>query len=164
MYAWPCNKVPPSRYCTLDGWFSIYVATLKFSVPWSALTQDGKPCSPTAFWNSSRTAVALLLPLQDRNITFFENPSTPLWIINFHLNLHRTIDVNLIIYNNSLILKKFEKKQLAKIWLVNIVIGDRKNMSSWSVSDIQTRAEGKRLYIRYRSDANVLSSLSNSHI
>jgi hypothetical protein len=26
-------------------------------------------------------------------------------------------------------------------------------MSSWSVSDIQTRAEGESLYIRYRSDA-----------
>jgi hypothetical protein len=30
-------------------------------------------------------------------------------------------------------------------------------MSSRSVSDIQTRAEGESLYIRYRSDANVLS-------
>ena len=34
-------------------------------------------------------------------------------------------------------------------------------MSSRSVSDIQTRAEGERLYIRYRSDANVLSYLKN---
>ena len=28
-------------------------------------------------------------------------------------------------------------------------------MSSRSVSDIQTRAEGESLYIRYRSDANI---------
>jgi hypothetical protein len=33
-------------------------------------------------------------------------------------------------------------------------------MSSRSVSDIQTRAEGESLYIRYRSDAN-LSYLKN---
>ncbi len=33
-------------------------------------------------------------------------------------------------------------------------------MSSRSVSDIQTRAEGE-MYIRYRSDANVLSYLKN---
>ena len=34
-------------------------------------------------------------------------------------------------------------------------------MSSRSVSDIQTRAEDESLYIRYRSDANVLSYLKN---
>jgi hypothetical protein len=34
-------------------------------------------------------------------------------------------------------------------------------MSSRSVSDIQTRAEGESLYIRYKSDANVLSYLKN---
>jgi hypothetical protein len=34
-------------------------------------------------------------------------------------------------------------------------------MSSRSVSDIQTLAKGKSLYIRYRSDANVLSYLKN---
>jgi hypothetical protein len=34
-------------------------------------------------------------------------------------------------------------------------------MSSRSVSDMQTRAEGESLYIRYRSDANVLSYLKN---
>ena len=34
-------------------------------------------------------------------------------------------------------------------------------MSSRSVSDIQTRAGGESLYIRYRSDANVLSYLKN---
>ena len=34
-------------------------------------------------------------------------------------------------------------------------------MSSRSVSDIQTRAAGENLYIRYRSDANVLSYLKN---
>jgi hypothetical protein len=35
------------------------------------------------------------------------------------------------------------------------------NMSGRVVSDIQTRAEGSSLYIRYRSDANVLSYLKN---
>ena len=35
------------------------------------------------------------------------------------------------------------------------------NMSGRVVSDIQTRAEGESLYIRYRSDANVLSYLKN---
>jgi hypothetical protein len=34
-------------------------------------------------------------------------------------------------------------------------------MSSRSVSDIQTRAEGESLYIRYISDANVLSYLKD---
>ena len=34
-------------------------------------------------------------------------------------------------------------------------------MSSRSLSDIQARAEGESLYIRYRSDANVLSYLKN---
>jgi hypothetical protein len=34
-------------------------------------------------------------------------------------------------------------------------------MSSRSVSDIQTQAEGESLYIRYRLDANVLSYLKN---
>jgi hypothetical protein len=34
-------------------------------------------------------------------------------------------------------------------------------MSSRSVTDIQTGAEGESLYIRYRSDANVLSYLKN---
>jgi DNA-dependent RNA polymerase auxiliary subunit epsilon len=34
-------------------------------------------------------------------------------------------------------------------------------MSSQSVSDIQTRAEGESLYIKYRSDANVRSYLKN---
>jgi hypothetical protein len=34
-------------------------------------------------------------------------------------------------------------------------------MSNRSVSDRQTRAEGESLYIRYRSDANVLSYLKN---
>jgi hypothetical protein len=34
-------------------------------------------------------------------------------------------------------------------------------MSSRSVSDIQTRAEGESLYIRYRSAAHVLSYLKN---
>ena len=34
-------------------------------------------------------------------------------------------------------------------------------MNSRSVSDIQTRAEGESLYIRYISDANVLSYLKN---
>ena len=32
-------------------------------------------------------------------------------------------------------------------------------MSSRSVSDIHTRAEGESLYIRYRSDANVIGRI-----
>jgi hypothetical protein len=34
-------------------------------------------------------------------------------------------------------------------------------MSSRSLSDIQTRAEGESSYIRYTSDANVLTCLKN---
>jgi hypothetical protein len=34
-------------------------------------------------------------------------------------------------------------------------------MSCRSVSDIQTRAEGESLYIRYRSDANTMNSIVN---
>jgi hypothetical protein len=34
-------------------------------------------------------------------------------------------------------------------------------MSSRSLSDIQTRAEGESLYIRLRSDANVLTRFKN---
>jgi hypothetical protein len=34
-------------------------------------------------------------------------------------------------------------------------------MSIQSVSDIQTRAEGESLYIRYRSDTHILSYLKN---
>ena len=32
-------------------------------------------------------------------------------------------------------------------------------MSGCAVSDIQARAEGERLYIRYNTDANVVSSM-----
>jgi hypothetical protein len=35
------------------------------------------------------------------------------------------------------------------------------NMSSRVVSDIQTRAEGESLYIRYNTDANVVNDLKN---
>ena len=35
------------------------------------------------------------------------------------------------------------------------------NMSGRVVSDIQTRAEGESLYIRYNTDANVVNSLKN---
>jgi hypothetical protein len=34
-------------------------------------------------------------------------------------------------------------------------------MSGRVVSDIQTRAEGERLYIRYNTDANVVNDLKN---
>jgi hypothetical protein len=36
------------------------------------------------------------------------------------------------------------------------------NMSGRVVSDIQTRAEGESLYIRYNTDANVVNNLKNS--
>jgi hypothetical protein len=35
------------------------------------------------------------------------------------------------------------------------------NMSGCVVSDIQTRAEGKSLYIQYNTDANVVNGLKN---
>ena len=35
------------------------------------------------------------------------------------------------------------------------------NMSGRVVSDIQTRAEGESLYIRYNTDANVVNGLKN---
>ena len=35
------------------------------------------------------------------------------------------------------------------------------NMSGRVVSDIQTRAEGESLYIRYNTDANVVNNLKN---
>jgi hypothetical protein len=35
------------------------------------------------------------------------------------------------------------------------------NMSGRVVSDIQTRAEGESLYIRYNKDANVVNNLKN---
>ena len=35
------------------------------------------------------------------------------------------------------------------------------NMSGRIVSDIQTRAEGESLYIRYNTDANVVNDLKN---
>ena len=35
------------------------------------------------------------------------------------------------------------------------------NMSGRFVSDIQTRAEGESLYIRYNTDANVVNNLKN---
>ena len=35
------------------------------------------------------------------------------------------------------------------------------NMSGRVVSDIQTRAEGESLYIRYNTDANVVNDLKN---
>jgi hypothetical protein len=35
------------------------------------------------------------------------------------------------------------------------------NMSGRVVSDIQTRAEGESLYIRYNADANVVNNLKN---
>ena len=38
------------------------------------------------------------------------------------------------------------------------------NMSGRVVSDIQTRAEGESLYIRYNTDANVVNALKNSLI
>jgi hypothetical protein len=35
------------------------------------------------------------------------------------------------------------------------------NLSGHVVSDIQTRAEGESLYIRYNTDANVVNDLKN---
>ena len=41
-------------------------------------------------------------------------------------------------------------------WVSNVY-----NMSGRVVSDIQTRAEGESLYIRYNTDANVVNNLKN---
>ena len=43
------------------------------------------------------------------------------------------------------------------IWLVCTIY----NMSGRVVSDIQTRAEGESLYIRYNTDANFVNDLKN---
>ena len=43
----------------------------------------------------------------------------------------------------------------------NSIISTIYNMSGRVVSDIQTRAEGESLYIRYNTDANVVNGLKN---
>jgi hypothetical protein len=58
----------------------------------------------------------------------------------------------------------YENHKLSHFKFENILfptISTIYNMSGRVVSDIQTRAEGESLYIRYRSDANVLSYLKN---
>ena len=45
--------------------------------------------------------------------------------------------------------------------LYNSVVSNVYNMSGRVVSDIQTRAEGESLYIRYNTDANVVNNLKN---
>ena len=37
-------------------------------------------------------------------------------------------------------------------------------MSGRVVSDIQTRAEGESLYLRYNTDANVVNDLKKTHL
>ena len=44
---------------------------------------------------------------------------------------------------------------------VNYFVCTVYNMSGRVVSDIQTRAEGESLYIRYNTDANVVNDLKN---
>jgi hypothetical protein len=44
---------------------------------------------------------------------------------------------------------------------LNQLLGNVYNMSGRVVSDIQTRAEGESLYIRYNTDANVVNNLKN---
>ena len=52
---------------------------------------------------------------------------------------------------------------MGNIWVIlrRNVISDVYNMSGRVVSDIQTRAEGESLYIRYNTDANVVNNLKN---
>ena len=43
-----------------------------------------------------------------------------------------------------------------------VAVSNVYNMSGRVVSDIQTRAEGESLYIRYNTDANVVNNLKNN--
>ena len=58
-----------------------------------------------------------------------------------------------------------EMKKKTKAWkrmiLIKTYISTIYNMSGRVVSDIQTRAEGESLYIRYNTDANVVNGLKN---
>jgi hypothetical protein len=47
--------------------------------------------------------------------------------------------------------------------LISHLICNVYNMSGRVVSDIQTRAEGESLYIRYNTDANVVNNLKNRY-
>jgi hypothetical protein len=55
----------------------------------------------------------------------------------------------------------------AGLYIITSIIKSRNilctiyNMSGRVVSDIQTRAEGESLYIRYNTDANVVNRLKN---
>ena len=52
-------------------------------------------------------------------------------------------------------------RKLSSIEVPPIIISNVYNMSGRVVSDIQTRAEGESLYIRYNTDANVVNNLKN---
>ena len=56
---------------------------------------------------------------------------------------------------------RLECIELTMTTLNEIAVSTIYNMSGRVVSDIQTRAEGESLYIRYNTDANVVNGLKN---
>ena len=61
------------------------------------------------------------------------------------------------ICDQKIVAKNFREEQLN----YNYTLCNVYNMSGRVVSDIQTRAEGESLYIRYNTDANVVTNLKN---
>ena len=55
----------------------------------------------------------------------------------------------------------FSLKNFSKPAKTSTIICTIYNMSGRVVSDIQTRAEGESLYIRYNTDANVVNDFKN---
>ena len=59
-------------------------------------------------------------------------------------------------------MRKLQYKSIQNLQtLEGYIFGNVYNMSGRVVSDIQTRAEGESLYIRYNTDANVVNNLKN---
>jgi hypothetical protein len=56
---------------------------------------------------------------------------------------------------------KLHRLKLCLIHAALCILSTIYNMSGRVVSDIQTRAEGESLYIRYNTDANVVNDLKN---
>ena len=57
--------------------------------------------------------------------------------------------------------KFWEQSFLVRVFRYLDILCTIYNMSGRVVSDIQTRAEGESLYIRYNTDANVVNGLKN---
>ena len=66
------------------------------------------------------------------------------------------------VFEKSLNCVKKRRKSLKVFkFFSEYLISNVYNMSGRVVSDIQTRAEGESLYIRYNTDANVVNNLKN---